>query len=126
MLLPEHGVESVVQEQKDPPCTHPGPLEAPSTLSNTFCCRLQAAAEAWLAADAAAATAAAAAAAAAASADPSAGESGEGRMRRKQRREPQPWQDLGTEVGDSCQLCASDSTTVTAAAGAVVNSANRS
>ena len=56
----------------------------------------QAAAEAWLAADAAAAAAAAAAAVSAAAA--AGGSADAGPPRRKQRREPRPWQDLGSEV----------------------------
>lgn len=61
---------------------------------------LQAAAEAWLAADAAAAAAAVAAATAEAAAAAAGGDGADGRQqRRKQRRAPQPWQDFGSEVG---------------------------
>jgi hypothetical protein len=58
----------------------------------------RAAAEAWLEADAAAAAEAAAAAQAAAAAE-AAGGGVSGPPRSKQRRDPRPWQDLGSEVG---------------------------
>lgn len=68
---------------------------------------MQAAAEAWLAADEAAAAAAVAAAAAAAGGAAAGGDDAQGPSnRRKQRREPRPWQDLGTEVGSSVRLYA--------------------
>lgn len=62
---------------------------------------MQAAADAWAAADAAVAAAAAAPAAAAEGA--AAADEAGGPTRRKQLREPRPWQDLGSEVG-SCLL----------------------
>jgi hypothetical protein len=68
---------------------------------------VQAAAEAWLAADEAAAAAAVAAAAAAAGGAAAGGDDAQGQSnRRKQRREPRPWQDLGTEVGNSFRCTA--------------------